>query len=153
MKKGINGLLETFQESISGLKAGDKIVFTGTVGVCTPFIELLAYSVRDKEFEMVYVPNADLMKVKRMKMTKDVGYTVVDEKGNPEDANVVVILGGLALPKYGCAPEDVIRMIETINAAEIIGVGFMNIFERSGWDKKIKFDVVIDASIEVITKS
>ncbi|HIC94255.1 MAG TPA: DUF2124 domain-containing protein, partial [Anaerolineae bacterium] len=32
---------------------GSKVVFTGSVSVCTPFIELLAYAVRDRGFDMV----------------------------------------------------------------------------------------------------
>ncbi|MDI6886670.1 MAG: DUF2124 family protein, partial [archaeon] len=137
----------TFRESIAEIKEGSKVVFTGSVAVCTPFIELLAYTMRDKGFDMLYVPGADAKEARKIRKIENIGYSVVDEKGDPKDPDVVVVLGGLAAPKFGCLPEDVTRMIEAISGEKhpkIIGVEFMNMFERAGWDKKINFDTLID---------
>jgi hypothetical protein len=154
-RSGIVGFTGTFRESMEEIKEGSKVVFTGSVAVCTPFIELLAYTVRDRGFEMLYVPRADAKEARKIKEIENIGYSVVDEKGNPDNPDVVVVLGGLAMPKFGCPPEDVIRMIEDISGEKkpkIIGVGFMNIFEREGWDKKIKFDTLMDTTMEVVVK-
>ncbi|MCW3128634.1 MAG: DUF2124 domain-containing protein [Methanophagales archaeon] len=154
-RSGIVGFTGTFRESMEEIKGGSKVVFTGSVAVCTPFIELLAYTVRDRGFEMLYVPRADAKEARKIKEIENIGYSVVDEKGNPENPDAVVVLGGLAMPKFGCPPEDVIRMIEDISGEKkpkTIGVGFMNIFEREGWDKKIKFDTLIDTTMEVVVK-
>ncbi len=46
-------------------------------------------------------------------------------------------------------------MIDEISVEQkpkIIGVCFMNIFERTGWTKKISFDVLIDTNMETIVK-
>ncbi|MDY6959583.1 MAG: DUF2124 family protein [Halobacteriota archaeon] len=50
--RGLNGLIKAFKESIEGIKEGSKIAFVGSVGICTPFAQLLSYSLRD-DGEMV----------------------------------------------------------------------------------------------------
>ena len=154
-KSGIVGFTGTFRGILGDIKAGSKVVFTGSVAVCTPFIELLAYTVRDKGLDMLYVPVADANEARKIKEIAKIGYSVVDEKGDPQNPDVVVVLGGLAMPKFGCAPEDVIQMIETLSGEQkpkVIGIGFMNIFERAGWDKKINFDTIIDTTMESVVK-
>ncbi len=146
-RDGIVNFTGTFRNSVADIKEGSKLVFTGSVSVCTPFIELLAYSVRDRGFDMLYVPGADANEARKIKKIENIGYSVVDEKGDPMDPDVVVVLGGLAMPKFGCSPDDVIRLIEDISGRKkpkIIGINFMNAFERAEWDKKINFDTVMD---------
>ena len=154
-RSGIPGFTGAFRDIMADIKDGAKVVFTGSVAVCTPFIELLAYTVRNRGFEMLYVPRAVAAEARRIKKIENIGYSVVDEKGDPNNPSAVVVLGGLAMPKFGCPPEDVIRMIEELSGDErprVIGVGFMNIFERQGWDKKINFDRLIDTTMEVMIK-
>lgn len=154
-KMGIVGLTGSFRESISGVDNESKIVFTGSVAVCTPFIELLSYSVRDKNHDLVYIPKSEKEKAKIVKMQPGIGFSVMDEKADPQDPDVIVVLGGLAMPKFGCAPEDVLKMIEDIsgeNKPKIIGVCFMGIFEKAGWSKQIPFDVVLDTTLETVVK-
>ncbi len=54
-KTGIIGLTGSFRESIKDMEKNSKVVFTGSVAVCTPFIELLSYTIRDKDFDLIYV--------------------------------------------------------------------------------------------------
>ena len=154
-KSGIIGFTGAFRDSVKDIANGSKIVFTGSVAVCTPFIELLSYTIRDKDFEMVYVPVADSTEARKINEIKNIGYSVVDIPGDPKNPDIVVVMGGLAMPKFGCSPEDVIKMTDEISAEvkpKIIGVCFMNIFERTGWTKKIPFDVLIDTNMETIVK-
>jgi hypothetical protein len=155
-KSGIVGFTGTFREQIGAVKAGAKVVFTGSVAVCTPFIELLAYTVRDKGFEMIYVPVADAKEARKITEVPNVGFSVLDEHADPDAPDVVVVLGGLAMPKFGCAPEAVTKMIAELSRGgakpTIIGVSFMNIFERAGWEKQIPFDIVIDTTMESVVK-
>lgn len=147
---GIVGFTERFRESMAEIKEGSKVVFTGSVAVCTPFVELLAYTVRDRGFELVYVPGADASEARRIRKMEKIGYSVVDEKCDPRNPDAIVVLGGLAMPKFGCPPEDLTRMIAEISGKKrpkVIGVGFMKIFEREGWDKKIPFDTLIDTAL------
>jgi len=88
-------------------------------------------------------------------MQPGIGFSVMNEKGDPQNPDVVVVLGGLAMPKFGCVPEEVLDMIQEISGEQkpkIIGVCFMNIFERAGWEKKIPFDTLIDTTLETVAK-
>ncbi|OPX59420.1 MAG: hypothetical protein A4E25_01222 [Methanobacterium sp. PtaB.Bin024] len=152
-KSGIVGFTGAFRENVKEIENGSTVVFTGSVAVCTPFIELLAYAIRDKDFEMIYVPKSDIDEAKMIKEQPNIGFGVVDQKADPQNPEVVVVMGGLAMPKFGCAPEDVVNMLEEISGDEkpkVIGVCFMDIFERAGWTKKIPFDVVIDTTLETV---
>jgi hypothetical protein len=154
-KSGIVGFTGTFRESIAEVKAGSKVVFTGSVAVCTPFIELLAYTVRDLGFEMIYVPKADAREARKIREIANVGFSVVDEKADPKNPAVLVVLGGLAMPKFGVPPDEVNRLISELagkKRPKIIGVCFMNIFERAGWEEKVKFDTVMDTTLETVVK-
>jgi hypothetical protein len=154
-KSGIVGFTGSFRESVKDMENNSKVVFAGSIAVCTPFIELLSYSVRDKNFDLIYAPKADINDAKQVKMQQGIGFGVVDGNVDPQNPEVVVVLGGLAMPKFGCAPEDVLNMIREVSGDQkprIIGVCFMNIFERVGWDKKIPFDTIIDTTLETVVK-
>ena len=154
-KSGIIGFTGAFRDSLKEIDNGSKVVFTGSIAVCTPFIELLSYSIRDKNFQMVYVPKTDLEDTKKIEEQDKIGYSVVDVQDDPKRPDVVVVMGGLAMPKFGCSPEEILDMINEISGDDkpkIIGVCFMNIFERTGWTKKIPFDVLIDTSMETVVK-
>ncbi|MDI6723295.1 MAG: DUF2124 family protein [Methanobacterium sp.] len=154
-KMGIVGLTGSFRESLSDIENESKIVFVGSVAVCTPFVELLSYSVRDKNYKLVYVPKSEKESAKNVKMQQGIGFSVVDEKADPKNPDAIVILGGLAMPKFGCAPEDVLEMIQEISGEKkpkVIGVCFMNIFENAGWEEKIPFDILMDTTLETVIK-
>lgn len=154
-KTGIIGLTGSFRESIKDMEKNSKVVFTGSVAVCTPFIELLSYTVRDKDFDLIYMPKVDVNNAKQIKMLPNIGFSVVGEKADPQNPDVVVVLGGLAMPKFGCAPEEVNNMIQELSGEQkpkIIGVCFMNIFKDAGWEEKLDFDVIIDTSLQTVVK-
>lgn len=148
--KGINGFITAFVDSIKG-STGKKIAFVGSAGVCTPFIELLAYGIRKIGFDMVFIPDAILEKTKKMRLVKDVGFQVTEEEGDAQGSDIIVILGGLAMPSAKKTVEGMKYLINRINPdAKIIGVGFMGIFEKEGWMGDIGFDVVIDATLDPV---
>lgn len=154
-KTGIIGLTGSFRESIMDIENNSKVVFTGSVAVCTPFIELLSYSVRDKNFDLIYIPKVDITNSKQIKMLPNIGFSVIDENADPQNPDVVVVLGGLAMPKFGCAPEEVDNMIQEISGEQkpkIIGVCFMDIFKGAGWEEKLDFDVIIDTNLQTVVK-
>lgn len=154
--KGINGLITAFAEVINGFSSKKKVAFAGSVGVCTPFVELLAYGVRKKGLDMVFIPDAIIEKTKTMRLIEDIGYQVTEDKGNAEGSDIIVVLGGLAMPFAKKTIKDINDMINRINPdAKVIGVGFMKIFEKEGWINNVGFDVVIDSTLDpvkVITK-
>lgn len=152
-KSGIVGFTGAFRDGLKDIEKGSTVVFTGSMAVCTPFIELLAYAIRDKGFKMIYVPKSDINGAKWIKEQPNIGFSVVNEQADPKDPDVLVVMGGLAMPKFGCSPEDVMNMLEETSGDQkpkIIGVCFMNIFERAGWISKIPFDLVIDTTMETV---
>ena len=150
--KGIGGILTAFKDLVEEFESGSKIVFVGSVGVCTPLAELLAYAVRKNGFETIYIANADLESAKRMELVEGIGYRVTDYAVNPMNPDVIMILGGHAMPKYPTTAEDVLEFINKISTnARILGLCFMGSFEKMGWRKVIPFDFVIDGTIDPVT--
>lgn len=129
----IIALTQAFREAVSELKDGSKIVFVGSPYVCTPFVELLAYAVRDKKFEMLFIPKANESEARKLSELGGFCYFIKDEKADPFNPDAIVFLGGLAMPKFGCSIEEVSQMIERICKEAkpiILGVCFMSIFKK-----------------------
>ena len=53
--KGLTGNLLAFKEEVAN---ADKVTFVGMPGVCTPFAELFAYAIRDKE--SIFITGKDI---------------------------------------------------------------------------------------------
>ncbi|MHC1565688.1 MAG: DUF2124 family protein [Candidatus Syntropharchaeales archaeon] len=107
----MGGILTAFRDLVDEFSKGTKIVFVGSVGVCTPLAELLAYAVRNKGFEMIYIPNADARHAKRMELVEGICYRVTDDDADLMNPDVILILGGRAMPKIpnncrGCPRAD-----------------------------------------------
>ena len=89
-------MLRPFKEFIEkmGMKAGDLVVYYGCPGTCTPFVELLGFSVRSLELAQVFVPYVDEAKAQKIALVPDIG---MQAKGAAKIANpaAVVVMGGL----------------------------------------------------------
>jgi len=64
------------------------------------------------------------------------------------DADVVVILGGMAMPKIGVKPEEMKDFLSKMKYKKLMGVCFMSIFEKAGWCQALPFDLVMNVTIE-----
>jgi hypothetical protein len=138
--KGLGGMLNGFKDMV---KDDSKITFIGSPGFCTPFALFLGYPVRDKE--LAFVPGLKPEKARAIVST-DYGL----ELGDPvsADADTVVILGGMAMPKIGASMDEVKTVLSKIEHKKLVGVCFMSIFEKSGWCDGLKFDYVMNAILE-----
>jgi hypothetical protein len=150
--RGVPGILRPFKEYLQslGLKNGDQVVYYGCVGTCTPFVELLAVAVRGLHLQQVFVPLLDETKAKVLHDVPDVGMQV---NGSPATLNpkVLVIMGGLAMPNIPITKEQVRDLVARHGNVKVIGVCFMNMFEKAGWLDTVSFDLVIDATIDPVT--
>jgi len=151
--KGVSGISRPFKGIIEqlGLRDEDRIVYIGLPGVCTPFIELLAYAIRKLNINQVFVPNLDLSLAKTVVPAENIGI----QFGEPveiEQAKVVVVLGGLAMPISPVGREEVSSFLQRVLLPEgtVIGVSFMNMFEQVGWTATLPFDFWIDAIIDPV---
>src|SRR5512137_700245 len=109
--KGLGGMLNGFRDLVAN---DNKITFVGSPGFCTPFALFLGYPVRDKT--LTFVPGLNLGKARNIVSTEH-GL----ELGGPSsaDADVVVILGGMAMPKIGVKPEEMKDFLTKIKYSKL----------------------------------
>ena len=146
--KGLNGQLVTFKKEVGDAQ---KITFVGSPGVCTPFAEFLAYSVRDKE--TCFIPLLDIDECHEFE-NKSYAMVLKDELHDPHNSDVVVLLGGLSMPKYDVDTNELMVLVNEIlkDDGKLMGVCFMNMFEKAGWLEKIDFDCVVDGTLVGVVK-
>jgi hypothetical protein len=150
--KSVPGILRPFKEYCQsvGLAENDQIVYYGCPGTCTPFVELLAVAIRGLKAEQVFVPLLDESKAKKIQNVPDVGMQV---NGGPVSLHpkAVVFMGGLAMPDVPVKKEQVRDIIQKYPSVHVIGVCFMNMFEKAGWLDAVPFNLLIDATIDPVT--
>jgi hypothetical protein len=151
--KGVAGITRPFKDAIEKLKIGneDIILYIGLPGVCTPFIELLSYAIRTLNLKQVYVPVLDLKVAMEVISVNNIGIQF-GSSVSVRKAKVVVVLGGLSMPISPVSSDEVNLFIKNILAEEgtVIGISFMNMFEKAGWSSTIPFDYIIDATIDPV---
>lgn len=141
--QGLNGLLYMFKKEAY---EASKITFIGTPGLCTPFSELLSFGVQDKETH--FIPFLDINDCRKFEL-KSMGMTLSDEVSDPHDSDIIVVMGGLAMPEYNVDVNELNDLINEVKKddGKVIGVCFMNMFEDCGWRNSIDFDSVIDGTL------
>jgi hypothetical protein len=147
----VPGMLRPFKAYLqqAGLADGDQIVYYGCPGTCTPFVELLGFATRDLPFEQVFVPFVDESKAKKIRPVRDVGMQVSAEPAGI-DPKVIVLMGGLSMPNVPVTRDEVQAVVGTHPEASVVGICFMNMFEKTGWRDAFAFDLIIDATIEPV---
>jgi hypothetical protein len=152
--KGVPGILRPFKEYLetNGFSKGDQVVFYGVPGTCTPFIELIAFAVRGLGLEQVYVPFLKEKEAKKIINIDGIGMQVSSEPAVLAP-KALVIMGGLSMPNIPVKAEDAKTITDLHKGTKIIGICFMNMFEREGWTNVIPFDLMIDATIDPVKVS
>lgn len=140
---GLNGLLTIFKKEAV---EASKITFIGSPGLCTPFAEFLSYGVNDKQTH--FIPLLDCDDCHEFEL-RSYGMALNSEVSDPHDSDIVVLLGGLAMPKFNVDVDELVNLVNEIlkKDGKIIGVCFMNMFADFGWLEKINFDCVIDGTL------
>lgn len=138
---GITENLLAFREEV---KNKDKVTFIGMPGVCSPFAELFAYVIRDKE--AVFITGTDIKTARKIVITEQ--GMQFGELTDPS-SGVVAILGGLAMPKSNINPEKVKSVINKVlkNDGKLLGLCYMDVFREAGWHKILDFDCIINATL------
>jgi hypothetical protein len=131
------------------LKKGDQIIYYGVPGTCTPFVELLAFTLRSLELEQVFVPFVDEYRAKKIGHVDYVGMPVrmAPVKFNPK---AIVIMGGFSMPNVPVKVDQVKAALDKYPGTAVIGVCFMHMFEKAGWLGTVSFDCLIDANIDPV---
>ena len=146
--KGLNGQLKAFRKEVGDAQ---KITFIGSPGVCTPFAEFAAYSVRDRTTS--FIPLLDIDECHQFE-SKPYAMVLNDAIADPHESDIVVLLGGLAMPKYDVDTDELNNLIDEIltDDGKIIGFGFMDMFTKAGWLDKVNFDCIIDGTLLGVVK-
>lgn len=141
--KGLNGQLVAFKEEVGD---AEKITFIGSPSVCTPFAEFLTNVVRDKQNH--FIPLLDIGDCHQFE-SKPYAMVLKDEVSDPHDSDVVVLLGGLSMQKYDVDTDELNALVDEIlkDDGKIIGVCFMDMFEKADWPDKVDFDCIIDGTL------
>jgi hypothetical protein len=152
--KGLSGMLKAFKSMMLGLGLGPatKIVFVGNPGTCVPFIELFAYTIREQVKGMVFIPDGIVDDARSIWLVGGVGMQIgglVD----PYNADYVVLLGGLSMPGSKVSPEQAGQISGRLlkPGGKVIGICFMDMFAKAGWEDKVRFDIVMNADIDNVT--
>jgi hypothetical protein len=145
--ESVPGILRPFKAFIETkkLQKGDQIVYYGVPGTCTPFVELLAFAIRSLPVEQIFVPGIQESRARRVVPVPDVGMQTSEEVTTLAP-KMVVLMGGLSMPNSGVTAAQVAETVSRHDAS-LIGVCFMNMFEKSGWLRVFDFDLLIDATI------
>lgn len=146
--KGLNGQLVAFKNEVGDAQ---KITYIGSPGVCTPFAEFLTNVVRDKENH--FIPLLDIDDCHQFEL-KPYAMVLKDEVSDPHDSDVVVLLGGLSMPKYDVDTDELNALVSEILAenGKVIGVCFMDMFTKAEWLDKVDFDCIIDGTLIGVVK-
>ena len=146
--KGLNGQLVTFKKEVGDAQ---KITFIGSPGVCTPFAEFLTNVVRDRENH--FIPLLDIDDCHQFEQ-KPYAMVLREEVSDPHDSDVVVLLGGLSMPKYDVDTDELNALVDEIldENGRIIGVCFMDMFTKADWLDKVDFDCIIDGTLAGVVK-
>lgn len=143
--QGVGGILNGFRLLVED---SEKITFVGTPGFCTPFAALIGFVVRKKK--LAFIPNLDFEGAKSLSMTKE-GMQLGDSVD--AHADVVVLLGGLAMPKIGveveAAKELAGKVLEGSENGKVIGICFQSMFTQQKWDEIIDFNYIINADLAI----
>lgn len=141
--KGLNGQLATFKKEVGDAQ---KITYIGSPSVCTPFAEFMAYAVRDKENH--FIPLLDIEECHKFEL-KSYAMVLKDEVSDPHDSDVVVLLGGLSMPKYDVDTDELMSLVNSIlkEDGQLMGFCFMDMFTKAGWLERIDFDCVINGTL------
>jgi len=139
--KGLGGMLNGFRDLV---RDEESITFIGTPGFCLPFATFLGYPIRGKK--LAFVPNLKMEGTRELVATE---YGLELGKPASPDAEVVVILGGMAMPKIGVTIDETAALLAKIRHKKLIGVCFMGIFEQAGWlnTPALSFDYVMDTIV------
>src|SRR4030042_6840759 len=90
----------------SGAKKGDLLIWAGCPGPCYAMATFFSVSLRDLGLNLYFAVDADINKLWRLELQKDLGF-VATKKENPITANIMVLMSGLVKVPF----ENVIRLV------------------------------------------
>lgn len=151
IEKGLVGLSKCFRRAVIDCNKSGDLLFVGTPFTCLPFAEFLTYSIRDLPIKTYFSPNGDPEKITEIVEKGGIGYTL-GEITNKKKFQIVVLLGGLAMPKSQIDPFILRERLRTLSPLDVvIGVCFQGVMKKPEWKDTFKFRYFIDADLSSVT--
>ncbi|MBC7113254.1 MAG: DUF2124 family protein [Candidatus Methanomethyliales bacterium] len=151
VEKGLVGLSRCFRTAVVKSNRSGRLLFVGTPYTCLPFAEFLTYSIRDLPLRPHFSPNGETDKIVELVDRKGYGYAL-GESFVGESFSIVVLLGGLAMPKSQVDPSDLKRKLSSVSALDcVIGVCFQGVMDKPEWRDTFKFKYFINAEISKVS--
>lgn len=130
----------------SGVGKGDNVIWAGCPGSCYAMATFFSYGLRDLGLNLYFAVDADIHRLWRLELMKEVGI-YVSKKENPIKAKVLVLMSGLSRVPF----ENVLNLLGEglSDDGTIIGeTAAPGLFEQLKWDEKIPFRFIFEFSME-----
>jgi hypothetical protein len=130
----------------SGAKEGDLLIWAGCPGPCYAMATFFSFSLRDLGLNLYFAVDADIKKLWRLELQKDLGFVAMKKEG-PIQAKIIVLMSGLVTVPF----ENVMRLISENLAHDgtIIGETVIpGLFENVKWHDQIPFRFIFEFSME-----
>jgi len=149
--KGLAGLSRCFKIAVSAYGKGGKLLFVGSPFTCLPFAEFLSYGIRDLPFKVYFSSEGDAKRIATIVPREGFGYSLGDVQ-KEKDFDIVVLLGGLAMPKSSVEPKEVKRRLLEVSGLDfVIAFCFQGVMYKPEWLDEFKFRYFINAELSRVT--
>lgn len=147
--KGLSGLSRCFRTAVEATKKGGAILFVGSPFTCLPFAEFLCYAIKDLALKPYFMPSTELGKIREIVKIEGYGCQLGDFS---KDSlyQIVVLLGGIGMPKYGLPPEAVKGALSRLSDLQsTIAVCFQGSLKKPEWMEAFNFGSIIHTDLTV----
>jgi len=137
---GLTGMLRAFAQLIKECENRESMAFIGMPFTCTPLVDFFVYVARDLVNRKYYFPEPELKKGYELFLGDD---RIESRPSGPIKADIVVVMGGIAMPdKWDI--EEARSAVQRLShgKSKVLGVCFMDIFNKAGWMDSMPFDYV-----------
>jgi hypothetical protein len=156
-EKGLSGLSRCFRGAISSFCKEGNLLFVGSPFTCLPFAEFLYYGIRDLPLKCYFMPGTDIAKITQLTPREGFGYQLDLQKAREhkqEEKNefdIVVLLGGLAMPKSQVSPKILKEQLLKVSSLDfVVALFFQGIMRKPEWLEEFRFKYIVDADISKV---
>ncbi|MCC7568772.1 MAG: DUF2124 domain-containing protein [Candidatus Methanofastidiosa archaeon] len=149
--RGIKGMLVSFRRIMDQIDRKTSVVFLGQPYTCTPLVDFCMYVIRDIGCTAYYIPLTKVEEAVDIRLgTVSVEYGA---KASLQSVDVIVLMGGLAMPNV-CTIEEVQDVLNALSheGTTVVGMCFMNMFDRAGWTPVIPFSYVENCDLTTMVE-
>lgn len=140
-------MLPLFRELVleSGLRKGDRVLWSGCPGTCYAMATFYSFGIRDLGFGIFFSVDSSLDEIWRLEYRDHVG-VMATRKESPGKAELIILMSGLLRVPF----EKTKKLVQEAlaDSGRVMGETVVpGLFERAGWTKEISFDSFFEFSM------